>query len=163
MRLIRHYLITGIKIIKDVSMEATCANFTKEDILTTFSQKSKAAISRCQMFINPKSNNNINNIDIVIWINELHRILDNNQEVGIKIDHQGKQIVFYIDHIAHQNQSMIYFKGYTESGKLVHFVKHLSELKIQLQTLKSRSSNASKIPFGFNDWDAYEKAKQLNN
>ena len=144
-------------------MEATCNNFTKEDFLNTFSQKSMAAISRCQMFLNPKSNNNINNIDIVIWINELHRTLDNDHEVGIKIDHQGKQIVFYIDYIAHQNQSMIYFKGYTESGKLVHFVKHLSELKIQLQTLESRSSDTPKSPFGFDSWDAYEKVKKLNN
>ena len=144
-------------------MEATYNDFGKEDIFNSISLKSKAAMSNCWMLLDSKLSNDINNTDIVIWINDLHKSLDNDHEVGIKIDHLGKQVVFYIDHIAHQNHSMIYFKGHTESGKIVHFVKHSSEISIQLQTLKRRSPESPKTPFGFNDWDAFDKVKHLNS
>jgi len=58
---------------------------------------------------------------------------------------------------------MIYFKGQTQNGRLVHFVKPASELKIELQSLQRRASDRSKIPFGFADWDAYEKFKLANS
>lgn len=112
-----------------------------------------------QTFINPQSINNINNQRIVTWINELHKSLDADLEVGIKIDHAGEQIVFHLDHIGHANPSMIYFKGHTESGDLVHFVKHQSQLNIELLKLKRRAPNAAKSPYGFSDWEAYEKNK----
>jgi len=140
-------------------MEATCNNFAKEDILNSIRLKSKAAISNCQMLINSKLTKNINNTDIVICINDLHKSLDDDHEAGIQIDHLGKQVIFYIDHIAYKNHSMIYFKGQTDNGKQVHFVKHLSDLSIQLMPLKRRSSNQLKTPFGFVDWDDYENEK----
>lgn len=145
-----------------VSMEAVYNDFAKEDIFNTISQKSKAAMSNCWMLLDPKSTNDINNTDIVIWINELHKSLEDDQEVGIKIDHQGNQVVFYIDHIAHQNKAMIYFKGHTENGKIVHFVKHSSELSIELQALKRRCTDIPKTPFGFDDWNDYDMVKRIN-
>ena len=112
-----------------------------------------------QALINPLLINNISNKQIVTWINELHKSLDTDHEAGIKIDHAGEQIIFHIDHIGHANPSMIYFKGYTESGDLVHFVKHQSQLNIELLKLKRRTPNTSKNPYGFTDWEAYEKNK----
>ncbi|MGK0269706.1 MAG: hypothetical protein ACI88H_000338 [Cocleimonas sp.] len=143
-------------------MEATYNDFSKEDILNSISLKSKAIISNCQILLNPQTSKKVSNTDIVIWINDLHKSLDNEYEVGLRVEHLGKQIIFYIDLIAHQNQSMIYFKGHTESGKLVHFVKHSSDLKIELQTLKRRVIDTAKTPFGFDDWNAFENAKKLN-
>ncbi len=140
-------------------MEATCSNFEKEDILNSIRLKSKAAISNCQILISSKLTKNINNTDIVIWINDLHKSLDDDHETGIQIDHLGKQVVFYIDHIAYKNNSMIYFKGHTENGKLVHFVKHFSDVSIQLMALKRRLSGQQKTPFGFADWGDYENEK----
>jgi hypothetical protein len=144
---------------KDIDMEATCNNLAKEDIFNSICLKSKAAITNCQMLINPKTTKNISNTDIVIWINDLHKALDDEHETGIQIDHLGKQVVFYIDHIAYKNNSMIYFKGHTENGKLVHFVKHFSDLSIQLMALKRRLSGQHKTPFGFEDWADYENEK----
>ena len=144
-------------------MEAVYNDFVKEDIFNTISQKSKAAMSSCWMLLDPKSKNDINNTDIVIWINEQHKSLDNDHEVGIKIDHLGKEIIFYIDHIAHRNQAMIYFKGHTAHGKIVHFVKHSSELSIELQPLKRRSNDTAKVPFGFDSWNDFEMAKKLSS
>ncbi len=140
-------------------MEAICSNFEKEDIFNSIRLKSKAAISNCKMLISSKSTKNINNTDIVIWINDLHKSLDDDHETGIQIDHLGKQVVFYIDHIAYKNNSMIYFKGHTEDGKQVHFVKHFSDISIQLMALKRRSSGQLKTPFGFTDWADYENEK----
>ena len=144
-------------------MEATCNDLVKEGILNSIRLKSKAAIANCQMLISPKSSQNINNTDIVIWINDLHKALDHKHEAGIQIDHLGKQVVFYIDHIAYKNHSMIYFKGHTKNGKLVHFVKHLSDLNIQLTTLTRRASNQQKSPFGFADWEEYANEKNKRN
>jgi len=140
-------------------MEATCNDFAKEDILNSICLKSKAAISNCQTLISSKSTKNINNTDVVILINDLHKALDDDHETGIQIDHLGKQVVFYIDHIAYKNNSMIYFKGHTENGKLVHFVKHVSDLSIQLMALKRRLSGQLKTPFGFADWADYDNEK----
>ncbi len=136
-------------------MEATCNDFVKEDIHNSIRLNGQAEISNCQMLISPESTTNLNNTDIVIWINDLHKALDDGHEAGIQIDHLGKQVVFYIDHIAYKNHSMIYFKGHTENGKLVHFVKHLSGLSMQLKALKRRSSDQLKTPFGFTDWEEY--------
>jgi len=143
-------------------MEATCNEFVKEDLLNSIRLKSQAAIANCQTLINPKSNQNVNNTNVVIWINDLHKALDDEHETGIKIDHLGKQIVFYIDHIAYKNHSMIYFKGQTENGKQVHFVKHSSDLSMQLMALKRRSSESNKTPFGFSDWDEHESERAKN-
>ena len=140
-------------------MEATCEDFANEDIFNSIRLKGKAAISNCQMLISPESTNNISNTDIVVWINDLHKALDDKHETGIQIDHLGKQTVFYIDHIAHKNAKMIYFKGQTENGKQVHFVKHLSDLSIQLMPLIRRASDQLKTPFGFADWAEYENEK----
>jgi len=144
-------------------MEATYNEFSKEDIIDSIRSKSESAISNCQAFLKPKSKNTMSNTEIVIWINELHKCLDDEHEAGVKIQHLGKEIVFYIDHIAHQNKSMIYFKGQTEKGKLVHFVKPPTDLKIELEALKRRSPNIAKSPFGFADWDAFEEVKCLSS
>lgn len=140
-------------------MEATCGDFEKEDIFSLIRSKSKTAISNCKILINPTSTKDISNKDVVIWINDLHKSLDDDYETGIQIDHLGKQVVFYIDHIAYKNKAMIYFKGHTEKGKLVHFVKHCSDLSIQLMALKRRLSDQQKTPFGFVDWAEYENEK----
>lgn len=140
-------------------MEATFNDFKKEDILSSIHLKSKTTIANCQTLISPKSTQNIKNTDIVVWINDLHKALGDDYEAGIQINHSGKQVIFYIDHIAYKNRSMIYFKGHTESGKMVHFVKHLSDLNIELTPLKRRVSNQQKTPYGFADWEDYEKEK----
>ena len=144
-------------------MEAVSNDFAQDNFLETIATKSKEAMSNYWVLIDPKSDKNVTNTDIVLCINSHHKSLDNDHEVGVKIEHLGKQVVFYIDHIAHQNQSMIYFKGHTAKGKLVHFVKHSSELKIELQSLKRRSPEEPKSPFGFADWNAYNKAKLSNS
>ncbi|MEH6456436.1 MAG: DUF6173 family protein [Cocleimonas sp.] len=141
-------------------MQAVRNDFPNENILNSnLLRSSKTVLANCQVLISPKTIQNISNTDIVIWINDLHKALDNEHEAGIQIDHLGKQIIFYINHIAHKNHSMIYFKGQTVDGKQVHFVKHLPDLSIQLMVLKRRSANQLKIPFGFIDWDHYENAK----
>ena len=140
-------------------MEVTCNSFENENILKSLHLKSKAAIANCQTLISPKSTRNIKNTDVVVWINDLHKALDDEHETGIQIHHMGKQITFYIDHIAYNNKSMIYFKGHTENGKQVHFVKQLSDLSIRLMALKRRISNQDKTPYGFADWEEYENQR----
>ena len=144
-------------------MEALCNGFTEDDILDDLRLIYKSKTPNNLVLIDAKTKNKMSNTDIMIRINDLHKSLDNNHEVGIKIDRSGKEVVFYIDHIAHQNQSMIYFKGHTENGRLIHFVKPPSELKIALKPLQRRTTDAPKSPFGFADWDDYEQAKLQHN
>ncbi|GAA0405922.1 hypothetical protein GCM10009133_13220 [Cocleimonas flava] len=140
-------------------MDATCRIFEKEDIINTIRLKSQEAVSNCQILISAKLIKNINNTDVVVWINDLHKSLDDDYEAGIQIEHQGKQVTFYIDHIAYKNNAMIYFKGHVDSGKQVHFVKSSSELNIQLIALKRRITGQQKTPFGFTDWAEYKEKK----
>lgn len=140
-------------------MESKYNDFTQEETLNSIRSKNNMKTTNKHMLISPKANKNINNTDVVVWINDHHKALDAEHETGIKIDHLGKKTVFHIDHIAHKNKSLIYFKGHTESDKIVHFVKPVSDLKIQLTTLKRKSSNLQKTPFGFADWDDYEDEK----
>ena len=142
-------------------MEATYEDFSNKDIFNSIRLKSEEAISNCPLLISPKSTKNISNTDIVILINDLHIALDDEHEAGIQIDNSGKQTTFYIDHIAHKNNAMIYFKGKTENGKQVHFVKHLSDLSIQLKPLTRRTSDQLKTPFGFADWAEYENQRSI--
>ena len=144
-------------------MEALCNGFTEDDILDDLHSIYTSKTPNKLVLIDAKTKQKMSNTEIMIRINDLHKSLDNNHEVGIKIDHFGKEVVFYIDHVAHQNKSMIYFKGHTENGRLIHFVKPPSELKIALQPLKRRTMDAPKSPFGFADWDAYEKVKLVNS
>jgi len=142
-------------------MEALSQELEKEH----FDQSSinpNSEMSSAWVLIDPDSNQKLSNIDFVLCINEFHKSLSDNLEVGVKIAHLGKQILFYIDHIAHQNKSMIYFKGHTVSGRLVHFVKHSSELKIELKALPRRNNDKPKTPFGFDTWDAYKKLKRIH-
>ena len=141
-------------------MEAMYNNYSNEEILESDSENE---VAKCQALLSFKPKNKTNNTAILIWINEFHKCLDDAYESGVKINHLGKEIVFYIDHIAHQNQSMIYFKGHTEKGKLVHFVKPSSQLNITLKALTRRCPDIPKSPFGFTDWEAFEKVKNLND
>lgn len=144
-------------------MEALSQDFIEEENFNLSQVNDKNSdISYFRVLIDRDSDRDVTNTDIVLCINEHHKNLADDQEVGVIIQHLGKQIVFYIDHIAHQNQSMIYFKGHTVNGRLVHFVKHSSELKIELHSLPRRNPETPKAPFGFTDWDSYEKLKLSN-
>jgi len=139
-------------------METTCNNVAN-NIFDPISINNKVAIANCQLLLSPNENSRISNTEIVVWINDLHKALDENHETGIQINHLGKKTTFYIDHIAHKNHAMIYFKGQTVSGRQVHFVKHLSDLRIKLKALVSRSPSQEKTPFGFSNWQEHENEK----
>ncbi len=143
-------------------MEALSQKF-EEEYFDHSSINPNPEMSDAWVLIDPDSKQQLSNIDFVLCINEYHKSLSDDLEVGVKIAHLGKQILFYIDHIAHQNKSMIYFKGHTISGRLVHFVKHSSELKIELKALPRRHNDKPKFPFGFDTWNAYEKVKRLHS
>ena len=63
-------------------MEATCDDFSKEDVFNSIRSKSKTAITKAQLFISPKSTKNINNTNIVIRINDLHKALDDDHSAA---------------------------------------------------------------------------------
>lgn len=140
-------------------MEALRKDFSEDSIININSSNDSSNVSSYWALLDRDSKDKITNTDIVLYINDHHKSLDDDHEVGIKIKHLGKDVVFYIDHIAHQNQSMIYFKGHTENGRLVHFVKPSSELNIELQPLKRRTIDTPKTPYGLDSWDDFDELK----
>ena len=110
-------------------------------------------------FIHPKVADDFSNQRIVTWINEFHKSLSDKFEVGIKLDHLGKKVSFYVDHIGHSNASLISFRGHQENGEKVQFVKHLSQVSIELLSLNRRTVDQPKTPIGFTSWLEYEDEK----
>ena len=127
-------------------MEVSCTSFKEEDFL-------KSIVN---------NTDSINTIDVVILINELHKSLSDEYEAGLQINRTGKNVLLYIDHIAHKNNSMIYFKGQTKGGKQMHIVKHLSDLDVELVPLDRRLKKEQKTPLGFANWEEYENEKLKN-
>lgn len=93
---------------------------------------------------------------LIEWINDFHRALDEDKEVGAQLVSFGQARTFHIEDIGFWNPSLISFKGKTESGEDVELIQHVSQISILLVALK-RADQSPKRPIGFTNWDEYDK------
>lgn len=94
---------------------------------------------------------------LIEWINDFHRSLDDEFEVGAKLVTFGQSITFHIEDISYWNPSLISFKGQTEDGDPVELIQHVSQISILLMKMKRKQISEPKRPIGFASWDEYDK------
>ncbi|MEK6807363.1 MAG: DUF6173 family protein [Pseudomonadota bacterium] len=96
---------------------------------------------------------------LISWINDFHRNLDEQHEVGARLVNFGQSVTFHIEDISYWNPSLISFIGHTESKEPVELIQHVSQISVLLIAMK-RQSTGPKHPIGFASWDEYDKSKK---
>jgi hypothetical protein len=82
----------------------------------------------------PKNHNLVDEFHrrLIAWINDFHRSLDENHEVGARLVSLGQSVTFHIGDIGHWNPSLISFRGKSENGEAVELIQHVSQISISL-------------------------------
>jgi hypothetical protein len=96
---------------------------------------------------------------LIEWINDFHRSLDDNREVGARLVSFGQSVTFHIDNIGYWNPSLISFQGKNENGESVELIQHVSQISILLVALKRENLSQPKRPIGFASWEEYDAHK----
>ena len=96
---------------------------------------------------------------LINWINDFHKSLDEQHEVGARLVNFGQTITFHIDDISYWNPSLISFIGKNENGEPVELVQHVSQISILLVAMKREDIEQPKRPIGFASWAEFESQK----
>jgi len=96
---------------------------------------------------------------LIEWINDFHRSLDEEHEVGARLVNFGQNVTFHIDDISYWNPSLISFKGKNENGDSVELIQHVSQISVLLVALKRENTSQPKRPIGFASWEEYDAHK----
>lgn len=96
---------------------------------------------------------------LINWINDFHRALDEQHEVGARLVNFGQTVTFHIDDISYWNPSLISFVGVNQLGEPVELVQHVSQISILLVAMKRESTESPKRPIGFASWEEFDAQK----
>ncbi|POS41571.1 hypothetical protein BJP18_24420 [Escherichia coli] len=99
---------------------------------------------------------------LICWINDFHRELEEEYEVGRQLASFGKNIEFHFTDISYWNPSLISFIGTLEDGSPVELVQHVSQINVLLIRKKRLCLETPKRPIGFADWGEYDSFKGDN-
>ncbi|WP_374930213.1 DUF6173 family protein [Serratia marcescens] len=94
---------------------------------------------------------------LIQWINDFHRGLADEYEVGGQLASFGKNIEFTFTDIGYWNPSLISFIGVLEDGSPVELVQHVSQINILLIRQKRSNIIEPKRPIGFASWGEYDE------
>lgn len=97
---------------------------------------------------------------LIQWVNDFHRSLDEEHEVGARLVNFGQSVTFHVDDIGYWNPSLISFKGKNGNGESVELIQHVSQISILLVALKRENSTQPKRPIGFASWDEYDSQRE---
>ncbi len=97
---------------------------------------------------------------LINWINDFHRALDADHEVGLQLVTFGEKTTFHVEDIGYWNPSLISFIGKTEKGDPVELVQHVSQISLLLVKMKNLYSGKPKNPIGFATWEEFDKQKK---
>ena len=96
---------------------------------------------------------------LINWINDFHKGLDENHEVGARLVNFGQAVTFHIEDIGYWNPSLISFSGKNEQGESVELIQHVSQISILLVAMKRENIEAPKRPIGFASWEEFDAQK----
>jgi hypothetical protein len=128
-----------------------------KDLLARISQPS-FEIPNIQLPTNPNLASEFHH-RLINWINDFHKSLDENHEVGARLVNFGQSVTFHIEDIGYWNPSLISFIGKNESGEPIELLQHVTQISILLVAMKRNSIEQPKRPIGFASWEEYEKQK----
>ncbi|WP_222104833.1 DUF6173 family protein [Klebsiella quasivariicola] len=96
---------------------------------------------------------------LICWINDFHRDLDNEHEVGGQLASFGKSIELHFTDIGYWNPSLISFIGQLEDGSPVELIQHVNQINVLLIKKKRLNPDEAKRPIGFAEWPEYDEFK----
>lgn len=96
---------------------------------------------------------------LINWINNFHKELDDEHEVGARLVNFGQALTFHIEDISYWNPSLISFIGKNSNGEPVELIQHVSQISILLVAMKRENPQEPKRPIGFASWDDFEAQK----
>jgi len=96
---------------------------------------------------------------LICWVNDFHRDLEDEYEVGGQLASFGRFIEFHFTDINYWNPSLISFIGVLDDGSPVELVQHVSQINILLVRKKRQALDKPKRPIGFAAWDEYDAFK----
>lgn len=94
---------------------------------------------------------------LVEWINDFHRELENEYEVGGQLVSFGNEITFSFTKLTYWNPSLIGFYGIRPDGTPVKLIQHVSQINVLLVRQKRVHPEEPKRPIGFASWEEYDK------
>lgn len=94
---------------------------------------------------------------ILRWINDFHRELGEEYEVGGQLVSFGRELTFSFVDVGYHNPSLISFKGTRDDGSPIELVQHVSQISILLIRQKRTQPEEPKRPIGFASWDEYDE------
>lgn len=94
--------------------------------------------------------------NLLLWINEFHKNLSDEYEVGAQLVSFGQSVTFTFTSISYRDPSLISFSGLREDGSPIELVQHVSQINILLIRMKRAQPEEPKRPIGFADWGGYE-------
>ncbi|WP_267411858.1 DUF6173 family protein [Pantoea sp. GM_Pan_4] len=97
---------------------------------------------------------------LIVWINNFHKDLGDEFEVGGQLASFGRIIEFHFTNIGYWDPSLISFIGVLEDGSPVELVQHVSQINVLLIKKKRLNLEQPKRPIGFAAWEDYEKFQQ---
>jgi hypothetical protein len=96
---------------------------------------------------------------LINWINDFHKNLDQEHEVGARLVNFGQTVTFHIEDISYWNPSLISFIGRNSNGEPVELVQHVSQISILLVAMKREDTSQPKRPIGFASWEEFDAQK----
>ncbi len=96
---------------------------------------------------------------LINWINDFHKDLDEEHEVGARLVSFGQTVTFHIEDISFWNPSLISFIGKNSEGEPVELVQHVSQISVLLMAMKRANVAMPKRPIGFASWEEFEAQK----
>ena len=96
---------------------------------------------------------------LIEWINDFHKSLDEEHDVGVRLVSFGQSVTFHLEDISYWNPSLISFVGQTENGEPVELIQHVTQISVLLLKMKRQSVQPPKKPIGFASWEEYESTK----
>lgn len=94
---------------------------------------------------------------LVEWVNDFHRELENEYEVGGQLVTFGNEITFSFTDLTYWNPSLIGFIGTKPDGSPVKLIQHVSQINVLLVRQKRVHPEEPKRPIGFASWEEYDK------
>ncbi|HDM8081169.1 TPA: hypothetical protein PXN43_000736 [Yersinia enterocolitica] len=90
------------------------------------------------------------------WINDFHRNLEDDFEVGGQFVTFGQTQTFTFTSIGYWNPSLISFRGLRDDGSPIELIQHVSQISVLLVRMKRHNPDEPKRPIGFASWDEYD-------
>lgn len=93
---------------------------------------------------------------LVQMVNEFHRELEDEYEVGGQLVNFGNETTFSFTGLGYFNPSLIRFFGTKPDGSPVELVQHVTQISVLLVRQKRIHPEEPKRPIGFATWDEYD-------